>query len=137
MDTTTRTFGNVLHLASYMGSEVVVRQLLEKIEDINTIGGYFESPLIAGLKGNHPTIVDLLLDRGSEVNQVLPDHGSALHYACGHESGRLIQSLLDHGADINAYHDKHGSVLATALHRRRGLYGSVQPREVLNSSHLA
>ena len=131
MDTTTRTFGNVLHLASYMGSEVVVRQLLEKMEDINTIGGYFESPLIAGLKGNHPTIVDLLLDRGSEVNQILPDHGSALHYACEHGSGRLIQSLLDHGADINAYHDKHGSVLATALHRRQGLYGSVQPREVV------
>ena len=115
MDTTIRTFGNALHLASFMGSEVIVRQLLERMEDINSIGGYFESPLIAALKGDHPTVVDLLLDRGSEVNQVLPEHGSALHYACGHGSKRLTQSLLDRGADINAYDDRRGSVLATAI----------------------
>ena len=115
MDTTIRKFGNALHLASFMGSEVIVRQLLERMEDINIIGGYFESPVIAGLNGNHPTVVDLLLDHGSEVNQLLPEHGSALHYACGHGSKRLIQSLLDHGADINAYDDKHSSVLAAAV----------------------
>ena len=115
MDTTIRKFGNVLHLASYMGREVIVRQLLERMEDVNIIGGYFESPLIAGLRGKHPTIVDLLLDRGSDVNQFLPEHGSALHYACKHSSKRLIQSLLDHGADINAYDDKHGSILAAAI----------------------
>lgn len=118
VDTTIRSFGNALHLASYMGSEVIVCQLLERMEDINIIGGYFESPLIAGLKGDYPAIVDLLLDRGSDVNQILPEHGSALHYACGHGSQRLIQSLLDHGANINAYDDKHGSVLAAALFRR-------------------
>ena len=115
IDTTIRKFGNALHLASYMGSEVIVRQLLERTEDINVVGGYFESPLIAGLKGDHPTVVDLLLDRGSNVNQFLPEHGSALHYACGHGSKRSIQSLLDHGADINAYDDRHCSVLATAI----------------------
>ena len=117
MDPTIREFGNALHLASYMGSEVIVRRLLENMEDVNIIGGYFESPLIAGLQGDHPTIVDLLLDRGSEVNQFLPEHGSALHYACEHGSTRLIQSLLDHGADINAYDKKHGSVLAAAVSR--------------------
>ena len=115
MDTTIRTFGNALHLASYIGSEVIVRQLLERMEDINIIGGYFESPLIAGLQGDHPTVVDLLLDRGCKVNQFLPEHGSALHYACEHSSKRLVQSLLDHGGDINACDDKHGSVLAATL----------------------
>ena len=134
MDTTIRKFGNALHLASYMGNEVIVRQLLEHTEDINIIGGYFESLLFAGLKGDHPTIVDLLLDSGSEVNQFLPEHGSALHYACGHGSKRLTQSLLDHGADINAYDDKHGSVLATALHSLgefRGFLTSVEQREIV------
>ena len=90
MDTTIRKFGNALHLASYMGSEVLVRQLLEDMEDVNIIGGYFESPLIAGLEGDHSTIVDLLLDRGSEVNQLLPEHGSALHYAYGYRNKMLI-----------------------------------------------
>ena len=117
MDTAVRDFGNALHLASYVGSEVIVRQLLERTEDINIIGGYFESPLIAGIAGDHPTIVDLLLNRGSDVNQFLPEHGSALHYACGHGSERLTQDLLNHGADINAYDDKHSSVLAAVLSR--------------------
>ena len=132
MDTTIRKFGNALHLASYMGSEVIVRQLLEGMEDVNVIGGYFESPLIAGLKSDHPTIVDLLLDRGSEVNQFLPEHGSALHYACGHGSKGLTQSLLDHGADINAYDDKHGSVLATALHSFQGFSISSKQLELVD-----
>ncbi len=117
IDTTIRSFGNALHLASYMGSEVIVRQLLEKMEDVNIFGGYFGSPLIAGLKGHHPIIVELLLDRGIEVNHCSPEHGSALHCACAHGSKKLIQSLLDHGADINAYNDKHGSTLATATSR--------------------
>ena len=132
MDTTIRKFGNALHLASYMGSEDIVRQLLEGMEDVNIIGGFFESPLIAGLKGDHPTIVDLLLDCGSEVNQFLPEHGSALHYACGHGSKGLTQSLLDHGEDINAYDDKHGSVLATALHSFQGFSISSKQLELVD-----
>ena len=140
IDTTIRTFGNALHLAPYMGSEVIVRHSLEKIEDINTLGGYFESPLIAGLKGEHPTIVivNLLLDRGSDVNQFLPEHGSALHYAWEHSSTerikrskRLIQSLLDHGADINAYDDKRGSVSAAALHRFEGFRAFPEQLEIV------
>ena len=132
MDTTIRKFGNALHLASYMGSEVIVRHLLERTEDINVIGGYFKSPLIAGLKGDHPSIVDLLLDRDSDVNLSLPEYGSVLHYACEYGSKRPIQSLLDHGADVNAYDDKHGSVLATALsHGLRGLRISVEQRAIV------
>ena len=114
VDTTIRNFGNALHLASYMGSEVIVRQLLERMGDINIFGGYFESPLIAGVKGDHPIIVELLLDRDIEVNRSSPEHGFALHYACAHRSKKLVQSLLDHGADINAYDDKLGSALAAA-----------------------
>ena len=114
MDTTIRSFGNALHLASYMGSEVIVRQLLERMENVNIFGGYFESPLIAGLKGNHARIVELLLNRDIDVNRASPEHGSALHVACVQGSKKFIQTLLEHGADINAYDDKLGSVLAVA-----------------------
>lgn len=116
MDTTIRSFGNALHLASYMGSEVIVRQLLERMENVNIFGGYFESPLIAGLKGNHARIVELLLRRDIDVNRASPEHGSALHEACAQGRKGLIQTLLDHGADINAYDDKRGSVLAKAIY---------------------
>ena len=117
VDTIIREFGNALHLASYMGSDVIVRQLLERMEDVNIFGGHFETALIAGLKGDHPIVVDLLLDRGIEVNRYSPEHGFALHCACRHGSRRLIQNLLDHGANINAYNDKHGSALTVAVSR--------------------
>ena len=119
VDRTIRKFGNALHLASYMGSEFIVRQLLERMEDANVFGGYLETPLIAGLKGDHLSVVNLLLDRHIDVNCFLPEHGSALHYACGHASRILIERLLDHGADINAYNDKHGSPLAAAASPKR------------------
>lgn len=137
-DTTIRSFGNALHLASYMGSEVIVRQLLERMEDVNIFGGYFESPLIAALKGDHPIIVELLLDRDIEVNRSSPEHGFALHCACAHGSKKLIQSLLDHGADINAYNDKHGSALAAAaspgegpIMQRRNTRSSKEQRAIV------
>lgn len=123
VDTTIRKFGNALHLASYMGSEVIVRQLLERMEDVNIFGGYFETALIAGLKGDHPIIVEFLLDRGIEVNRFSPDHGFALHCACASGIKKVTQSLLDHGADINAYDDRHGSALAAATCRDIWTYG--------------
>ena len=117
IDMTIRNFGNALHLALYMGSEVIVRQLLERMEDVNIFGGYFDSPLMAALKGDHPIIVELLLDRGIEINRYSPEHGFALRCACAHVSKKSVQVLLDHGADINAYDDKNGSVLAAAVSR--------------------
>ena len=117
VDTIIGEFGNALHLASYMGSDVIVRQLLERMEDVNIFGGYFETALIAGLKGDHPIIVDLLLDRGIDVNHYSPEHGFSLHCACRHGSKSLVQKLLDHGADINAFNEKHGSALAVAVSR--------------------
>lgn len=98
-----------------MGSEVIVRQLLERMEDVNIFGGYFETALIAGLKGDHLIIVEGLLDRGIEVNRFSPEHNFALHCACASGSKELTQSLLDHGADANACDDRHGSALAAAF----------------------
>ena len=120
VDTIIRNFGNALHLASYIGSDVIVCQLLERMEEVSIFGGYFEAALIACVRGDHPIIVDLLLDRGIEVNHYSPEHVSALHCACRHGSRRLVQNLLDHGANINAYNDKHGSTLAVAASRRDG-----------------
>ncbi|KAM0796953.1 ankyrin repeat-containing domain protein [Usnea florida] len=114
IDMTIRSFGNALHLASYMGSEVIVRHLLKSMKTVNMFGGYFESPLIAGVKGNNIRIVELLLNRDVDINRASPEHGSALHAACAQGSKKMVQTLLDHGADVNAYDDKIGSVLATA-----------------------
>ncbi|KAI4087074.1 MAG: hypothetical protein L6R37_008360 [Teloschistes peruensis] len=101
-DTTIRYFGNALHLASYMGSQDMFRLLLQRMADVNIFGGYSESPLIAAVEGDHPAIVELLLDRGIEVNRFSPNHGTALHFACAHGNTTITQSLLNHHADIYA-----------------------------------
>jgi ankyrin repeat protein len=115
MDTTVRTFGSALHLASYLGSQEIVRYLLQGMDDINIFGGCFESPLIAAVTGNHAVIAELLLDRGVNVGRSSPEHGSALRCACAHGSMKLIRSLLDRGADVNADDDENQSALASAV----------------------
>lgn len=114
IDTSIRSFGNALHLASYMGSVVIVRQLLEKTENVNIIGGYFASPLLAALDGGHERIVELLLDWKIDPNATSPEHGSAIHFAGGHRSEEMVRKLLNHGADINAHDGESGSALAAA-----------------------
>lgn len=120
MDMTIRTFGNALHLASYLDCQGIVRYLLQGMEDVNIFGGYFESPLIAATKGNHTDIAVLLLDRGIGFDRSSPEHGSALRCACAHGNKKLIQSLLDRGADVNAHDDRYHSVLAAAVSSRAG-----------------
>ena len=130
VDTDIRSFGNTLHLASCMGSETIVRHVLKRISDVNVFGGYFGSPLLAALEGNHLVIVELLLGRGIDVNHPSSEHGTALHYACAHGTMKLVQMLLDHGADVNAYDEKHGSPLAAAASADNGTF----PRNKARSS---
>ena len=115
VDTDIRSFGNALHLASYLGSETIFRHILQRTSDVNVFGGYFESPLLAALAGKHVVIVQLLLSHGIDVNYPSSEHGTALHYACVHGLKQSVKMLLDHGADANAYNDKHGSALAAAV----------------------
>ena len=118
VDTSIRNFGNALHLTSHMGSEKIVRQLLERMDGISIFGGYFGSPLIAALEGDHQLIVTLLLNRDIDVNRSSPQRKFALHYACGQGNKTLIQNLLSHNTDINACHEKHGAALAAAVSSR-------------------
>ncbi|KAL8736090.1 MAG: hypothetical protein Q9181_002565 [Wetmoreana brouardii] len=83
VDSSIRDFGHALHLASYMGSQVIVRLLLQRMENIHVLGGYFISPLIAAIEGDHPAIVRLLLDHGVKV-----DRTAFVQYASGHEENR-------------------------------------------------
>jgi ankyrin repeat protein len=122
VDIDIRSFGNTLHLASCMGSETIVRHVLKRISDVNVFGGYFGSPLLAALEGDHLVIVKLLLGRGIDVNHPSSEHGTALHYACAHGTTKSVQMLLDHGADVNAYDEKHGSPLAAAVSTGNGTF---------------
>lgn len=112
-----RSFVNVVHLASFMGSEVIVRLLLDRGADVNSTSGYFETALLAALEGDHPALVELLLCRGINVNDSSSKHGTALHYACLRRSKATVRMLLNYGADVNASGGQHGSPLAAAACR--------------------
>ena len=114
VNTTTKEFGDALHLASFMGSVSVVRLLLDRGANINSHGGCFERALLGALVGEHPAIVELLLRKGIQVNTRL-SRGTALQYACTHSTKSTVQLLLQHGADVNASGGKHGSPLAAIL----------------------
>ncbi|KAL8777527.1 MAG: hypothetical protein Q9194_002505 [Teloschistes cf. exilis] len=113
-------FGNALHLASYMGIQDIVRLLLQRMADVNIFGGYSER--------GHPATVELLLDRGIEVNRLSPEHSTALHRACAHGNMTMIQTLMNHHADINAQNNKDKSILVVALSSD---VGKTREREML------
>ncbi len=84
-----------------MGSEIIVRLLLDKGANVNATDDYFEIALLAALKGNHPAIAELLLSRDINFNHSLFDNGTVLQYARLKQSKAIVRTLSKYGADVN------------------------------------
>ena len=118
---------------------IVARLLLEHGTDVNSLNGFHETPLrraaiyggiqIAQLLLEHgakpnmenvfgqtllhdasPSVTQILLELGLDVNAKDMNHETPLHCACEDEKTALV--LLNHGANVNAQ-DVHGQ---TPLH---------------------
>ncbi|XP_052702923.1 ankyrin-1-like [Crassostrea angulata] len=109
-----------LHKASEWGHDSTVQLLLEKGEDIISCDTNKETPLHKASERGHVISVDLffclhkargwdhditvqlLLDKGADINSCNTNNETPLHKAtkCGHES--TVQLLLDEGAAINS-----------------------------------
>ncbi|KAM6483076.1 ankyrin repeat-containing domain protein [Trichoderma sp. SZMC 28011] len=68
---------------------------------------------LAVFRGN-PTMVNLLLDRGAEINAQRGGWGSALQTAASDEHLNMLKLLIKRGADINVPSNEAGCVLLSA-----------------------
>jgi ankyrin repeat protein len=48
------------------------------------------------------SVVQLLIERGADVNKRDSNHQTPLHLASHHQHLKPVQVLLDHGANVNA-----------------------------------
>ena len=59
----------------------------------------------------HDKIVQLLLEKGAEVNAQGGHYGNALQAACSGGHDKIVQLLLERGAEVNAQGGDYGNAL--------------------------
>jgi ankyrin repeat protein len=65
----------------------------------------------------HDKVVEMLLERGADINAHGGHYGNALQAASAGGNDKVVQVLLDKGADVNALGGHYGSILQAALAR--------------------
>ena len=78
------------------------------------IGHYkadYGTTLHAASAGGHNKVVQILLDKGANVNAQEGEYGNALQAASTGGHDKVVQMLLDKGADINAQGGCYGNAL--------------------------
>ncbi|KAG2413226.1 hypothetical protein HFD88_002415 [Aspergillus terreus] len=110
-----------IYYAALLGLEFVLNSLLplhtenpKLSETVDAPGGSYGHALQAASVNGHEKVVQMLLDRGADINAQGGVHNNALVAASylGHE--KIVQILLDRGADINAQSVYYGSALQAA-----------------------
>ncbi|KAK0656970.1 ankyrin repeat-containing domain protein [Cercophora newfieldiana] len=115
IDTEDKDFGLPLHIASFIGSELLVKLILERGGGVDATGGYFETALFAAVEGRRTEIMKLLLERGAEANRCHQEFGTPLCRACGKDDIESARALLSHGADPNIETQSGETPLSLAL----------------------
>ncbi|KXH69232.1 receptor-interacting serine/threonine-protein kinase, partial [Colletotrichum salicis] len=72
------------------------------------------TPLIWGSLEGHDNIVQILLNKGADVNAQGGRYGNALQAASEGGHDNIVQMLLNEGADVNAQGDRYGNALQAA-----------------------
>ena len=95
-----------LYYAALCGFQDLVEHLIIKYpQHVDIHGGYYVTPLVAALSGEHFQIAKILHDNGAHPNIKGFRGGSPLHSAVFHGHLRMVQVLLEHKADVNARTD--------------------------------
>lgn len=102
MDDGSKWQGTLLHLASRLGRDKMVRELLEKGADFSAVDCLRHTPLHIAARYDKIEIAKILIDRGTSVSaEIGATSMTALDYAVAHNSADFAQLLLNHGASGN------------------------------------
>jgi len=116
-----------LYYAASFGIEHVVRALLDEGADVDAMGGRVGATAFhaAALRG-HVKVMDLLFQKGADLNKADFINTTALHSAAGVDDAGVIRYLLEHGADADARDARGETAYEWAV-----LFGNVNAKKVL------
>jgi hypothetical protein len=92
-----------LYYAALCGFQDLVEHLILRYpQHVDASGGYYVTPLVAALAGEHFQTAKILRDNGAHAN--VTGHGTTtpLHSATYYGDFQMVQVLLEHRADVNA-----------------------------------
>ncbi len=110
--------GTALQFAIRSGHTTVVRMLLDHGAIIDTQGFDKETPLLEASYYGYKDIVQILLEKGADVNLQYGPKGksphTALAAACAPGNADIVRLLINSGADVNSFDRRYGTALIGA-----------------------
>ncbi|KAF7556997.1 hypothetical protein G7Z17_g998 [Cylindrodendrum hubeiense] len=101
-----------LHLASYIGNNLVAQDiLLEDHGDVNMQERYYGTAILIAAEGGHREVVRMLLDHDVNIEFEGRPGGTALAQASRGGHKEIVQMLLDKGANVNSQNERYGTPL--------------------------
>ena len=89
-------------LAVEKGDKELVKILLEAGADVEAVGTFDRTPLARACDGNAVEIMQILLDKGADINKKRAvDGGTVLMSAAANGRTEAVKLLLKKGADVN------------------------------------
>ena len=102
-----------LHLAAYFGVKEAVYTLLKHWR-VEVCDSHDQTPLLWAVRGGHEAVVQLLLDKGADIEARDHSGRTALWMAAKHGHKAVVQLLLDKGANIEARNHSGQVALSSA-----------------------
>jgi len=95
-----------LHMASFLGVEEPVESLLESIM-VDSKDSYYRAPLSYAAQNGHNMVVELLLEKGAELESKDRYGQTPLLYAAQNRHDAVVKLLLENGAELESK-DRYG-----------------------------
>lgn len=112
-----------VHSAAEQGDAESVTRLLEEGTPVDSENASGETALYLAAKRGHVAVVELLLERGADINKTIESsfgsEGTALHVAVNWGHIDVVRLFLDSGADPNLVDRQAGPPLHIAIFRGR------------------